>query len=585
MFKELFTPVPCIKRMLGVWFCLCTLFKCCSVWFHIPTAIFLLLFVVSFVLLGLLRHYAKLSALDDLLICTGAALYGLVLVYQYNGKSPYAFLCLVLLAVVLITLPVLKDPSVSLTGGHTLSSKQCHLFVWFFGILLAVGICLFSVFRYLTFSAPNYDFGLFCNMFYNMKEQFLPLVTSERDQLLSHFAIHISPIYYLLLPFYMIFPSPITLQVCQALVLASGIIPLYLLARHFGLSNTYTALMAFFYAAYPAISAGCSYDLHENCFLLPLLLWLFYCYETGRKRLLYIVAVFILLVKEDAAAFLVIFGLYLLCSRKDRRTALPLIVGALLYFTLAVFLLNTYGTGAMFGRYTALFDESKTIGGLWQTLLRAPGYFLEVIVSFVDSATEKPIYLLQMLLPFGAVLWRTKHYSRYLLLTPFLINLLSNFKYQYDIGFQYGFASIAFCFYLYLQNISKQPASKQRNLLLFSVVSACFLYSMIIMPKIEAYVGRWINDAPTYQKMDAVLDEIPQDASVTASTMLLAHLAQRDVIYEDYYHKTPDTDYVVLDMRPGYASFSETYRDTCFENGYAIWTATDELLILYRPIK
>ncbi len=583
MLKELFTPVPCIKRLLGSWLCLCTLFKCCEIWFRIPSFLFLVFFAVLFLALGLLKFYSNISALDDLVLCVGAALYGLVLVYRYDGQSPYAYLLIVLLTVVLVTLPVLKSPSVSLLGGHNLSAKACRIWVLIFGIALAVGIGLFTVMRYLTFASPNFDFGLFCHMFHNMKERFLPLVTSERNMLLSHFAVHISPIYYLLLPFYMLFPSPITLQIAQALILASGILPVYLLARHFRLPYKYTVLLALFYIAHPAVSAGCSYDLHENCFLLPLLLWLFYCYETGHKRWFLVVAVLILLVKEDAAAFPVIFGVYLLFSRKDHRTALPLILGSLLYFAVAVFLLNTYGTGTMIGRYSALFDESKTVGGFWQTLLRAPGYFLEVVVSFVNSATEKPIYLLQMLLPFGLVLWRTKQLSRYLLLTPLLLNLLSGFVHQYDIGFQYSFASLAFCLYLYLQNMADRPLKKQRNLLLFSVVSSCFLYAMIVMPKIETYVGRWINDGDTFTAMEAVLDEIPKEASVTASTMLVAHLAQRDVIYEDFYHKEPDTDYVVLDMRGNYATFSETYRDTCLQKGYDVWTATDELLILYRP--
>ena len=581
MFKELFAPIPCIKRLLGSWLCLCTLFECCEIWFRIPSWLFLLLFAVLFFTLGFLKFYGKLSLLDDLSLCGGAALYGLVLVYQYSGESPYAYLLIVLLAVVLITLPILKNRSISLSGGYVMSAKVCRLWVLAFGIAVAVGIGLFTVMRYYTFASPNFDFGLFCHMFHNMKERLLPLVTSERNMLLSHFAVHISPIYYLLLPFYLLFPSPVTLQIGQAVILASGILPVYLLARHFRLPYKYTALFALLYVTHPAVSAGCSYDLHENCFLLPLLLWLFYCYETNRKRWLVVVAILILLVKEDAAAFLVIFGVYLLFSRKDHRTALPLIGGALVYFALAVFLLNTYGTGTMIGRYSALFTGST--GGFWQTVLRAPDYFLELVVSFVNTSTEKPIYLLQMLLPFGAVVWRTKQLSRYLLLIPLLLNLLSGFVHQYDIGFQYSFASLAFCLYLYVQNLADRPLQKQRNLLLFSVVSSCFLYAMIVMPKIETYVGRWINDSDTYIAMEAVLDEIPQEASVTASTMLVAHLAQRDVIYEDFYHKEPDTDYIVLDMRGGYATFSGTYRDTCLQKGYEVWTSTDELLVLYRP--
>ena len=113
--------------------------------------------------------------------------------------------------------------------------------------ILIVITCL----RYKTFSSPNFDFGLFCNMFYNMKETGAPLVTSERDRLLSHFAVHISPIYYLFLPFFYVFPTPETLQIGQAVILMAGVIPVVLLARHFKLSGKVTLLGALLYAFYP----------------------------------------------------------------------------------------------------------------------------------------------------------------------------------------------------------------------------------------------------------------------------------------------------------------------------------------------
>jgi len=97
-----------------------------------------------------------------------------------------------------------------------------------------VFISLWGIFRYLTFSCPTYDMGLFSQMFYNMKETGLPLTTLERDALLSHFKVHLSPIYYLMLPFYCIFPHPLTLQVLQAAVMASALIPLRLICKKRG---------------------------------------------------------------------------------------------------------------------------------------------------------------------------------------------------------------------------------------------------------------------------------------------------------------------------------------------------------------
>jgi hypothetical protein len=105
------------------------------------------------------------------------------------------------------------------------------------GLMSATVIAVTTCMRYLTFTSPNFDFGLFVNMFHNMKETGLPLISSERDVLLSHFVVHISPTCYLLLPFYALFPSAMTLQIGQAVILASGIIPAILIARHYKLSN------------------------------------------------------------------------------------------------------------------------------------------------------------------------------------------------------------------------------------------------------------------------------------------------------------------------------------------------------------
>ena len=65
------------------------------------------------------------------------------------------------------------------------------------GLYFAVFVGVQTVCRYLTHSTPNYDFGIFSQMFYYMKTTLLPLATSERDALMSHFAVHVSPIYYL----------------------------------------------------------------------------------------------------------------------------------------------------------------------------------------------------------------------------------------------------------------------------------------------------------------------------------------------------------------------------------------------------
>lgn len=277
------------------------------------------------------------------------------------------------------------------------------------GVLSCIVISAITCLRYRTFSAPNFDFGLFCNMFHNMREKGLPLVTSERDRLLSHFAVHISPIYYLLLPFYFVFPSPLTLQIGQAVVLTSGVIPVILLARHYRLSGKVTLLVSLLYSFYPAMSTGCFYDIHENCFLLPILLWLFYFFEREKYLPMYISAVLMLLVKEDAAVYLIFFAIYVLLSRRRYLHGAVLCAMAIAYFVLSAYLLNTFGLGMMVNRFDNLiYDKESGLLGAVRTAFFNPGYLLTQMFTTDGGTWQKLEYLIILLLPLAAIPFCTR---------------------------------------------------------------------------------------------------------------------------------------------------------------------------------
>ena len=140
-------------------------------------------------------------------------------------------------------------------------------------VVFFVFVSAWTASRVYSFGASTYDFGIFAQMFHSMKQTGLPMTTLERDGMLSHFAVHVSPIYYLMLPLYCVFPDPATLQVLQALVLASAVFPLWLIGKHHGLTELQRMLVCIILLLFPAFSGGTSYDLHENCFLTPLILW------------------------------------------------------------------------------------------------------------------------------------------------------------------------------------------------------------------------------------------------------------------------------------------------------------------------
>lgn len=574
-------------RLLAAWFAACTLFEALRIRYLMPVWLFLLVTVGLFAVFTVaqwLLPFPRFSTLTTAL-CTIA--YATLLVGNRTGIDRLALCLTVLFAVAVVLFPLMKREPHRLLP-FTFSKKWCIAAVITAGVLFLLVLGTITCLRYLTFSSPNYDFGIFCNMFHNMSTTGLPTVSCERATIISHFDVHISPIYYLILPFYCLFPSPLTLQIAQAAVLASGLIPLYLLARHFKLSYALTAMLAALYALYPPLSTGCLYDIHENCFLPPLLLWLFLCYEKRRFALLCIPAVLILGVKEDAAVYLVFFGIYLLFSRRDWKRSLPLIAVATAYFALAVYLLQTYGQGAMFGRYGNVFSGSPVTDGFLGTLLRDPAYFLSQLAGG-ETFTRKMDWLLRLLLPLGLLLW-TPHgkFSRLFLLAPLVMNLLTQYGYQFDITFQYSFGCIPFLFYLLIQNAADAKPRFRREQLAFAVVTAWLMYLFLVWPSFTHYVRAMRDNRETYATMEAALDHVPDGASVTASTMLLPHIAQRPVIYEDFYHLDkdrkiiPDTDYAVLDIRPHFLAQSTPYLETYLEAGYTVFYEAPQLIIILK---
>lgn len=433
--------------------------------------------------------------------------------------------------------------------------------------------------RYVTFSSPNFDFGLFCNMFHNMAESGLPMVTSERDMLLSHFAVHISPIYYLFLPAYWLFPSPLTLQIGQAVVLSAGIIPVILLARHFKLSGKTTVLVALIYAFYPALTSGCFYDLHENCFLTLTLLLTFLFYEKKKYIPMYVSAVFVLAVKEDAAVYLLFFALFVLFSERNWLHGGILAALSVGYFILCGYLLETFGLGMMVNRFDNLiYREEDGLLGAIKTALVNPGYLLTQLFS-AKGLWGKISYVLQLLLPLGMLPFCTKKPSRWLLLAPLLINLLTDYVYQYDLGFQYHFGIAAFLFYAMLKNIPELHLPSRQTLLAIGAAACCCLYIATSMPKMNSYVKKWENN-DSYVRMEEALDTIPEDASVSCSTFLLAHIADREVIYEVAYHGyQTDVEYVALDLR--YGGY-EKYMDYYTSEGYRVVTMEGGLVVILQ---
>ncbi len=258
--------------------------------------------------------------------------------------------CLLLITVLFLYAAKGWDGSVPAAGAF----RERKLWYILTGVLALLFFCFVSawtVARVRCFYAPTYDFGIFSQMFHYMKQTGLPLTTLERDGLLSHFAVHLSPVYYLLLPVYCLFPHPETLQILQAAILAAAVIPMWKLGKHHALPPVLRTVLCALLLVFPAYAGGTGYDIHENCFLTPCLLWLLYGVDRENGWLTCAFSLLTLMIKEDAPVYVAVIAMYLLVrgllykKTWGMTAGVCMLVGALAWFLAATAHLSVAGRG------------------------------------------------------------------------------------------------------------------------------------------------------------------------------------------------------------------------------------------------
>ena len=435
------------------------------------------------------------------------------------------------------------------------------------GFLLAViVVSLGTIARYDSYTASNFDFGLFCQMYESMATDFTQNTTLERNKLLSHFAVHFSPIYYVLLPFYMIFRCPEFLLVAQAAVAFSAVIPLVLICKRWRYSDMNIMLIAAIFLALPYLTGACFYDFHENAFLPPLLLWLFYFLEKDSLVGTNVLAILVLCVKEDAGLYLICIGIYALLNKNYSRlnSVLLLITGVSGFIGVTSFI-NAYGEGIKTNRYDMfLLDGQSSLTDVIINVIKNPAYMINSLLS-----EKKLQFLLYVTLPLGFGCFRTRRVCDYALFLPLLlVNLATDYPYQFDINFQYVFGTATIMVFLFARNLCY--FKQKKKFLAFCLGASVIMCLTANMGRYSANFTDQRVNAEANNATDKVLAELPNDASIAATTYLIPHLYDNKEVYMLPYDEK-DTDFVVLDNRPGrYKEFDEKVSEL-EAKGYALY--------------
>ncbi len=433
-----------------------------------------------------------------------------------------------------------------------ISHKSCLIIAAVLFVVTTIYFGYMTSLKYYGFRNYTFDFGIFTQMFENMATTGAPLTTVERSVEMSHFGVHFSPIYYLLLPGYLIFRTPVYLFYAQAACVAAGVFAVYLICKKLNLSGKFTLCFEFIYCFYPCLFNGCFYDFHENKMLTTIILFLFYFIISDKRIPIIVFSLLLLMVKEDAAIYLIVIALYVLIGRKKYLNGAIMLSMALVYFVAANSIVSALGTeGVMMYRLNDYFvNGEQTYTAVLKSIFFDIGYLIKMMFT-----SDKLPFVIWMFLPVAFSPFMTKKLSSLILLLPIIpINLMQSWRYQYDINYQYTYGVAALIIFVAIISIKELKSRPRHIALLLSFMMCIAMSANLVTPKITNNKLYDENYGRDYEVIQQSLEEIDENATVTADNSIVPHLYFIRQLYTipEYYEENNTvgkTEYYITDTR------------------------------------
>ena len=366
----------------------------------------------------------------------------------------------------------------------------------------------------------SYDVGLYDQGLWLMSRGHSPFVTLMGRNLLGD---HASLILILLIPLYWIVPGTMTLLVVQAIAVAAGAIPIYLLSKHLLDSGAMAFCTALLWLANPALNGGAMENFHPDSFLALFIPLCFYAAFT-KKWKLFAAAVFLsLLVKEDVLLLMVPLGLFV-AWKFDRRKGLLVAASSVAVTILGMFVMMRHLIGV------------PTRNGWRIPFGGVVGFLKEIFTNPTNVAKylwddDRPMYLLKMFAPFGALFALAPSVA--MIAFPVLAsNVVSTFWYQHQIEYHYSIVAVAPLVVATVLGVKKLGPHWGRVGMAAAV--SCTAVTFVLWgihplsahPRVALTAG-----APVAQAGIDIIRDIPEDAVISAYDPLTAHLGHRQQVY------------------------------------------------------
>ncbi len=389
-------------------------------------------------------------------------------------------------------------------------------------IVLYVGWFIhLNLLSFNTYGEPPYDLAIFDQGMWLITHFHVPFVTVMGRNL---FGDHTSFVLYLFAPFYRLFPEPQGLLVLQTVLIASASVPIYVLARKYLKSTVIATALVAAYLLNPLIQQGNLDQFHPECFQVLFITLGIYAAIERKNRMLVVMVVLSLLVKEDAALLVIPLGLWV-ATRRDRRLGLGIIAGSVVYAMIANWLIIPSILGA-----TSIYAGRIPFGGfsgLLSTMFRHPGQFLTYAKS-----QGRPFYLWQLASTAGFAFLFSPEIA-FIALLVVAENTISDDGYMHQILYQYSMALAPVLVLGVLYAVAQQSSVWRRNavtaLALIGALWTCTLWGYA--PFSKNHVVTYTVPSTSIKALASLEGDIPSNAVVAAWYPIVAHLDARTQIY------------------------------------------------------
>ena len=440
---------------------------------------------------------------------------------------------------------------------------------WTVGFLTAATIavaCAAVWIRYHHLSSDTWDFGIYSQAFWHASQGNGFYNSIEG---IDHLGSHASPVLYILLPVYLLWPSPVVLPLLNALAVASCVLPGWLIARR--RLEARPALTAALVLALVPVMTTLVYEIHAVKFAAPCLLWAVWAIDARRSVAYLMFLLLALSCKENVGMVVVFLGVYLATTRGTRFAGLVSVALGVAWLLVGIKLIIPMHGGDL-SRHTMVQYDHLANGWLPLLLspLTAPGAFWPHLLS-----TDTLAYVAMLLVPFGLV----PLLGGRALLIPLPIvlqNLLAHDEAMRSLTMHYEalvLPGMFLAFVVGLQRLLGWIQGRPRLVLAIAGL-ACALLS-------HSLSGQPLVSTPPspaeVRARQAVLDNVPERVSVAAPADLLPYLCQRPVCQPlRLWSEREPPEVVVLEknapnpeLPPSAEAWLRSY-ETTFENNFYI---------------